>query len=340
MDVLKEICAVLGLKCTPEGDRWVVTADSPAGPPGMMSSAADGMEYGSMAGGAGMAPGGMPDGSTGMMPWSEFWSTYFSSQAAAGRPLAVLLELKEADDAPAGTPGGAPAAALSQVSLAASPPADRELLEAKVREADAKLQEAEIKLKAAERRLKTARAKYEAGQATVDEVEDQRDAVELAKAELVRLKAEGDTLRLLLQRASRTSGLSAAAARSACLVNLKALALAVMLWATDHNETLPPADKWCDELQPYMAEAKASLLCPGDAPKLAELVCGYSYSLAIASKRLADIVDPAGTVMFYESTLNKLNAADNGESEPKPGRHDGGNNRAYVDCHAQWVARE
>jgi prepilin-type processing-associated H-X9-DG protein len=216
----------------------------------------------------------------------------------------------------------------------------RELLEARVRESDAKLQEAEIKLRQAERRAKTAQTKFDQGLVTAEEVEDQKDAVELAKAELVRLKAEGDTLRLLLQRASRTGEASAAAARSACLVNLKALALAVMLWATDHNETLPPADKWCDELQPYMAEAKASLLCPGDAPKLAELVCGYSYSLAIASKRLADIVDPAGTVMFYESTLNKLNAADNGESEPKPGRHDGGNNRAYVDCHAQWVARE
>jgi hypothetical protein len=89
-----------------------------------------------------------------------------------------------------------------------------------------------------------------------------------------------------------------------------------------------------------MAEAKASLLCPGDAPKLAELVCGYSYNLAIASKRLGDIPNPAETVLFYESTLNKLNAADRGESEPKPGRHSGGNCRAYVDAHAQWVAQK
>lgn len=64
------------------------------------------------------------------------------------------------------------------------------------------------------------------------------------------------------------------------------------------------------------------------------MACGYSYNLDVAGKRLSEIQDPVGTVLFHESTLGAMDAADTGQSQPRPGRHAGANNKAYVDGHA------
>jgi hypothetical protein len=116
-----------------------------------------------------------------------------------------------------------------------------------------------------------------------------------------------------------------AEAAAACMTRMKLLGLVVMMWAQDHDEALPPAENLDVELEPYLASQGE----PG-------LQFGYAYNLAVAGKRLADITNPAETVLFYESTLGTLNAADTGESQPKPGRHHGGNIRCYADGHVKW----
>jgi prepilin-type processing-associated H-X9-DG protein len=103
------------------------------------------------------------------------------------------------------------------------------------------------------------------------------------------------------------------------------------MWSQDHDETLPPAKGWAKELEPYLRNLEL-FRCPGAR----NLTCGYAFNLDVAGKRLADIERPSETVLFYESTLGSLDAADKGESQPQPGRHNGGNNLAYVDGHVRW----
>jgi prepilin-type processing-associated H-X9-DG protein len=116
-----------------------------------------------------------------------------------------------------------------------------------------------------------------------------------------------------------------------CMTHLKQLALAVHMWAQDHDGALPSAKGWGSELQPYLGNVEV-FRCPA-AP---ELECGYSLNLEVAGKKLAAVPQPSQTVLFYESTLGRLNAADRGESEPHPGRHKGGSFRAYVDGHVEF----
>ncbi len=120
------------------------------------------------------------------------------------------------------------------------------------------------------------------------------------------------------------------AAGAVCMSNLKQLALAVLMWSQDHHNTLPPAANWAKELDPYLKNMKV-FACPA-AP---DLQCGYAYNVAVAGKMTAEIARPSDTVLFYESTLGSLDAADKGESQPRPGRHEGGNHLAYVDGHVQ-----
>ena len=115
-----------------------------------------------------------------------------------------------------------------------------------------------------------------------------------------------------------------------CASHLKQLALAVLMWSQDHHDTLPPLAGWAKELDPYIKNMKV-FRCPA-AP---DLECAYAYNAAVAGKSLAEIARPSETVLFYESTLGKLDAADRGESQPHPGRHEGANNLAYVDGHVK-----
>jgi prepilin-type processing-associated H-X9-DG protein len=123
------------------------------------------------------------------------------------------------------------------------------------------------------------------------------------------------------------------AQQEACLSNLKQLGLAMMMWAQDHDEVLPPAENWTQELMPYLKNDQV-FRCPG-AP---DQQCGYAYNLALAGRKLGDIPNPAETVLFYETTLGMPSPADLGESQPKPGRHNAGNSVAYTDGHVRWQA--
>jgi prepilin-type processing-associated H-X9-DG protein len=117
-----------------------------------------------------------------------------------------------------------------------------------------------------------------------------------------------------------------------CLSNLRQLGLAAMMFAQDHDEMLPSADKWTDELKPYIKNDKVFV-----DPETPELPCGYAINAKIAGKSLADIAEPATTVLFFDSATGKPNTADAMTSVPPKGRHNGGSNFAYADGHVRWV---
>ena len=122
------------------------------------------------------------------------------------------------------------------------------------------------------------------------------------------------------------------AGQTACLSNLKQLSLAAMMFAQDHDQTLPSADQWTDQLMPYLKN-EAILKCPA-AP---ELECAYALNAALAGKRLKDLPNPAEAILFFESNLGKRNATGTLEEVAVPGRHRGGNVYAFADGHIKWM---
>ena len=114
--------------------------------------------------------------------------------------------------------------------------------------------------------------------------------------------------------------------------NMKQLALAIIEYQQDHDELMPDADKWVDEIMPYVKD-KAPFRDPF-AP--AGSAYGYAFNRALSHKSLAVIEAPATTVLLFESTKSVKNASDLGESIPHPGRDEGGTDYVLVDAHAKW----
>lgn len=114
-----------------------------------------------------------------------------------------------------------------------------------------------------------------------------------------------------------------------CLSNLRQLATAAIMYARDHDETLPDADTWMDELKPYHKN-EALLKCPA-APTLEY---GYAMNANLSGVKLAEVKNPASTVLFFDSTLGTRNAKCTGASIPDPARHTDGNNFVFADGHA------
>ncbi|MEI6500309.1 MAG: hypothetical protein WCP21_04695 [Armatimonadota bacterium] len=119
-----------------------------------------------------------------------------------------------------------------------------------------------------------------------------------------------------------------------CLSNLKQLGLGLLCYAQDHDENLPPADKWCDEIMPYLKNEQV-LKCPA-APDLA---CGYAFNAALSGVNLGKIERPAEMIILFDSELGPRNGSAPlaAARPPRPGRHNEGNNAAYVDGHVLWL---
>lgn len=125
----------------------------------------------------------------------------------------------------------------------------------------------------------------------------------------------------------------AQARQSNCLANLKQLGLGAMMYAQDHDETLPDADRWMDQLEPYI-ENEALLKCPAAL----DLEYGYAMNAELSGQELADVKSPADTVLFFDSTLDTRNASGTGDSLPAPPRHPEGNAFAFADGHVTAAA--
>jgi prepilin-type processing-associated H-X9-DG protein len=120
--------------------------------------------------------------------------------------------------------------------------------------------------------------------------------------------------------------------RQACQSHLKQLALAAIMYSNDWDESLPAPDQWSDQILPY-ARAKGIMQCPSDPGH----EFGYAMNAKLRGVHTAEINDPAQIVLFFDSSLGVKNAADAGESLPRPGRHEGGNDVAFCDGHVRWV---
>lgn len=114
--------------------------------------------------------------------------------------------------------------------------------------------------------------------------------------------------------------------------NLKQLSLGIILYEQDHDEIMPDAAKWVDEIMPYVKDK--ALFHDPSAP--ASEAYSYAYNRTLSHQSLAALDAPASTVMLFESTAGVKNASDTGLSVPKPGRHRGGTDYAFADGHVKW----
>ncbi len=118
----------------------------------------------------------------------------------------------------------------------------------------------------------------------------------------------------------------------ASMSDLKQLALAGLMYAQDFDEYFPPANKWCDVLEPYVRN-ESLFHCP--AVPFDQY--GYAFNKNLAGLSREDIQFPAQTVVFFESTLGTRNATGTGESLPDPPRHPEGNIFGFADGHVQQI---
>ena len=115
--------------------------------------------------------------------------------------------------------------------------------------------------------------------------------------------------------------------------NLKQLSLGIIQYIQDNDMKLPDADKWADEILPYVKNEAVFR-----DPAAPDLKYGYAFNRALSGVLMTTLEDPAATVLLFESTAGKKNAADTGASVPMPGRHNGGTDYALADGHVKWEA--
>ena len=153
---------------------------------------------------------------------------------------------------------------------------------------------------------------------------------QLLKVVVISDKADRDQLRLDLNQSLSATDHGTVGSMS----NLKQLALGIIQYTNDHDEKLPDADKWVDEIMPYV-KTEAIFRDPS-AP--AGEKWSYAYNRNLSGVSLAKLDSPASTVMLFESKMGVKNANDTGESIPMPGRHQGGTDYAQSDGHVEWLA--
>ena len=118
------------------------------------------------------------------------------------------------------------------------------------------------------------------------------------------------------------------ATQAQCLSNLKQIGTAMMMYAADHDNQLPAANQWCDQLEPYMTEPRI-LKCP-TAP---DLECGYVMNFKLSKVKLNEIAHPEQVVLLFESSMGGRNGNDDGKSWVQPPRHNVLNGVLYADGH-------
>ncbi|HUT73324.1 MAG TPA: hypothetical protein VM221_00640 [Armatimonadota bacterium] len=130
-----------------------------------------------------------------------------------------------------------------------------------------------------------------------------------------------------------------------CAGNMKGLALYAIWYAQDHDGRLPDADKWCDQLLPYVGVV-AEVGAIGRRPRL-RFTClralgrrsGYAFNRALSGVRLSDIPeqDQFNAALLFESDLGWNGAGDISDLAVPP-RHNGISFIAFADGHVKAVA--
>jgi prepilin-type processing-associated H-X9-DG protein len=122
---------------------------------------------------------------------------------------------------------------------------------------------------------------------------------------------------------------------ASCLSNVKQINLALLMFAEDHDEHLPSADHWVDDLMPYTKNTGV-FKCPEDKSGARS---SYALNSALSGLAMKDIKHPAEVVMIFETNHPGNNPS--GGPESVQSRHNNGRYAAYgfVDGHAMMAQK-
>jgi prepilin-type processing-associated H-X9-DG protein len=113
-----------------------------------------------------------------------------------------------------------------------------------------------------------------------------------------------------------------AAKRTACLSNMKQVALGTLMYGADNDDRMPDASKWRASIMPYVQNPE-TFRCPDDKSGSAT---SYRMNPLMSKLEQTRVEDPAKTVMIYEGDANGFIA-----------RHDGKGTVGFVDGSAKIV---
>lgn len=121
---------------------------------------------------------------------------------------------------------------------------------------------------------------------------------------------------ILLPSVVKSSG---TAMGSSCLSNIKQLATGTMIYLSDYDDRMPPALDIKPAIMPYIKNNKI-FACP-------ETRVEFAINDGILGVEAPLLLDPSGTVMYYEGYQKQLS-----------GPHEGRSSVAYTDGHARMIA--
>lgn len=124
------------------------------------------------------------------------------------------------------------------------------------------------------------------------------------------------------------------ARRPTCMVNLKQVAVAELMYRGDNNNRFPPAARWMDLIDPYVKN-KAIYTCPSLLQQKKHY--GYSMKAFLAGVKDDSIKEPEKAYLFYESATAAPSQSEYLPNFPIPGRHGGHNFVSYADAHVKAV---
>jgi len=117
------------------------------------------------------------------------------------------------------------------------------------------------------------------------------------------------------------------ARQTACMSNMKQQGLALMMYAQDYDEVMPPKDtKWMDTLLPYIKDEKAYR-----CPSVGQGEFGYAFSSELLGKKFKNIKSPVETVAIFETASTGRNQVGGSVAY----RHRKFTNTAFADGHVK-----
>lgn len=120
----------------------------------------------------------------------------------------------------------------------------------------------------------------------------------------------------------------------ACRMNLTALARAMHEYVEENDQSFPPAEGWCEGLEPYLDDAEV-FVCPAAENSR----CSYAYNAALEGLKYSDLATPENTVAIFE-TDKGWDAAGGRELLTAMPRHREGDVFAFADGSQGYVARQ
>ena len=117
-----------------------------------------------------------------------------------------------------------------------------------------------------------------------------------------------------------------------CINNEKQIALAVLIYAGDNNDVLPPAINWCDAIQKNMG-SPTPFQCPtGDPSQRSH----YGFNARLGGLDDKKLANPASVVMIFEID-GGWNVSGGPELLPKSSRHGKAIAVGFADGHVELV---